>query len=223
MTKMLPKKLLDETILKELVKYYKIKPEVLEKNSPIEWECFSHPSLELHECNTRSRLPGGHSCKHCKHVVGVPCPISCDLQAFCLAVFAWRLGIGGEEFETALHNNLYKLNQDELFNCVIEVFSLPEGAKTAQLVAEETATLSKDPEEDTMTKKTKESAVEGMLDIKEAAELYGCTYANIYNCCKSGVLAFTKQGRRMFVTREDVLALRDRPRSKKKDAVEVEG
>jgi len=119
------KKTLDKDILAEIVKYYRLdkRDPVLDPSKFEGWECFSHPSLELHDCNIRSRLPGGHTCEICNHIVGRTCSISCDFQVVCLAVFAWRMGIGGDDFKQALHHNLYELRPEELYDIVIYKFS----------------------------------------------------------------------------------------------------
>jgi hypothetical protein len=128
MAKLLPKKELSLDVLKEIIKYYRIDTSETswDPDDFLEWECFSHPSLELHECNSRAKLPGGHTCHHCENVVGRPCPISCDFQNVCLAAFAWRMGIGGENFEEAFKRNLYELSAGSLFDEVIKVFSMED-------------------------------------------------------------------------------------------------
>ena len=125
MAKLLPKVVLDEALLTELTKYYKIntKSDSWDDEEFLGWECFSHPSLEYHDCNIRAKLLGGHACNYCKHVPGRPCNISCDFQHFCLSAFAFRLGIGGEDLKEALHNNLYVLKNEELYFEVIKKFS----------------------------------------------------------------------------------------------------
>ena len=56
---------------------------------------------------------------------------------------------------------------------------------------------------------------EDLLTIKEAAALYGCTYANIYNYVNGGSLPSVKKGRRKFVQKDELIKFKDRPRSKK--------
>jgi excisionase family DNA binding protein len=245
MSKLLSKKVLDSEILEEVLKYYRVRREdlAISDDEFVDWECFSHPSLELHDCNCRARLPGGHACKSCNHVVGRSCAVSCDLQSFCLGVFAWRIGIGGEDFKEALRNNLYKLNAEELYAEVIKKFSEgdvpsdnPEDLDT--LVEEESEENDMDmdfevqnnTEENSMeyvkqemteltvptdVEVTQTQDQEDLLTIKEAAALYGCTYANIYNYVNAGSLPSVMKGRRKFVQKDELLKFKDRPRSRK--------
>ena len=135
MSKLKPKVELDAEMLKKIVSYYRINTadELWDDEEFLNWECFYHPSLELHECNTRALMPGRHKCKYCNHVVGKPCTVSCHLQNFCLALFAWRMGIGGETIEEALEYNLYQLEPEELYLKVIEKFSLGTNSETIEL------------------------------------------------------------------------------------------
>ena len=240
MVKLQPKKELDIEILKEIIKYYRI-----DKDDPswdpeefLEWECFSHPSLELHECNCRTRLPGGHLCQHCNHVVGKPCPISCDFQTFCLAVFAWRMGVGDPDFKKALKHNLYVLRPEELYDEVIKKFTLGD---TYNEIAESTFQAEKSDEveevaiDDDFVEKisSKSTPQEGkvkevpslvpllnhsddLLSIKEASTVYGCTYANIYNYIKGGRLPSISKNGKLFVNRANLMAFKDRSRRIKK-------
>lgn len=233
MAKLLPKKELDMEVLKQIIKYYRIDPANPEWDPEefLEWECFSHPSLELHECNCRARLPGGHKCLHCDHVVGRPCPISCDFQTFCLAVFAWRMEIGGSDFRQALEHNLYTLRPQELYEEVIKKFSLgdavqlsePSKPTTEPSFPDEKVAIDSDfiNNEELIEIETKteqpvateaEMNLDELLSIKEAADIYGCTYANIYNYVKEGRLSAISKGRRMFVKRADLIAFKERPR-----------
>ena len=236
MSKLLAKKVLDAEILNRVVKYYRINKEDMGwgDNEFANWECFSHPSLELHECNCRARLSGGHTCKRCDHVVGRSCLVSCDFQNFCLAVFAWRIGIGGEEFDEALCHNLYKLRAEELYDEVIKKFSTEAALEFPEISTEIKEKLNVedvDPdfevqEESSMGEvnqdmvvltvpQDQEPELEDLLTIKEAAAMYGCTYANIYNYVNAGSLPSVLKGRRKFVQKGELLKFKDRPRSKK--------
>ena len=218
MAKLLPKKVLDSNLLKELAKYYKIDTSSKSWNPDefIEWECFSHPSLEYHDCNIRAKLFGGHVCKYCKHIPGRPCVISCDFQHFCLAVYAWRIGIGGSDLHKALNHNLYKLDNEELYGEVIKVLS-NEALEEVQDCSNQSCTSCEASQEssynptevleDTEAHESELSVSEGVrtsedditefgktvfepcddkLTIKEAADYYGCTYCNIYNYVNKG-------------------------------------
>lgn len=174
MAKLLPKKILDSELLNKLVRYYRINPKdpAWNEDEFMEWECFSHPSLELHECNSRSKLPGGHTCEVCEHVVGRPCLISCDFQSFCLAVFAWRIGIGGEDFDEALHHNLYTLRVEELYDEVIKKFSMEEAVEGSSEVSVNNVgeEIMVDPDFVIPTE-TKERSMEDMKKAMESLEV----------------------------------------------------
>jgi len=195
MAKLLPKKVLDEELLKELCKYYKIKTssEEWDPEEFLEWECFSHPSLQYHDCNSRAKLLGGHECKCCNHVPGRPCKNSCDFQHFCLAVFAWRMGIGGESLKEALHHNLYELNREALYNEVITKFSMEEiefdcESDLEPCVVEEVRVEENIEKHDTLVEV--DVLPEDCLSIKEAAEHCKCTYSNIYNYVMAGRIPY---------------------------------
>ena len=216
--KLKPRKELTLELLAKAISYYKIKTSSPDPSDLLEWECFSHPSLELHECNWRARLPGGHKCTYCDHVVGKPCPISCDFQVFCLAVFAWRLGVGGPDFDEALRHNLYDLSSEELYMEVVKRFS--DGSDVDDFLAdgqqgdEQENVMGETEMNEFLNEKTEERAEE-LLSIKEAAQWYGCTYANIYNYVKEGRLPSVAKGRRMFVKRADLEEFKSRPRTRK--------
>lgn len=202
MVKLLSKKILDEELLKELVKYYRINTSSEEWDSDkfVEWECFSHPSLNYHDCNYRSKLLGGHSCEFCNHLPERPCKYSCDFQHFCLAVFAWRLGIGGEDLNEALNNNLYILKREELFEEVVKVFSM-EAIEDCESCEDYEATEEEDfvEEVEVLEKKDKK-----LLTVKEAADYYGCTYANIYNYIIGGKLPYVEDNGKKKVVKSDL-------------------
>lgn len=221
MAKLLPKKTLEGNLLKDLFEYYKIKNST--SASELEgWECFSHPSLQLHDCNSRARLLGGHLCAHCAHVPGKPCKLSCDIQHFCLAVFAWRLGIGGEILEEAIKHNLYKLTNDELYREVIKVFSLEGIEEVSEEEIIDELLEEGQNKESIMSELPKTEVVESivqeedLLTVKEAATIYGCSYANIYNYVKDGKLPSVKIGTKSRIRKSDLEEFRNRPRSRSK-------
>ncbi|MDC1299906.1 helix-turn-helix domain-containing protein [bacterium] len=192
---MLPKKVLDQDTLDIIIKYYKIKKsEDFDMSQLLEWECFSHPSLELHECNSRTLLPGRHRCTVCEHVVGRPCNLSCDFQTACLAAYAWRLGIGGSNFRKAFKHNLSKLTPKELYNAVIKKFTGEEVIELANEEVEETVPVVV-PE------------VEGASEyvtISEAAEILACSVATIYNYTSAGKIPYKKEKRKFLIKKEDL-------------------
>lgn len=228
---MLPKKTLDKDLIEKLAEYYKYNFSKEDLDRLNEWECFSHPSLELHDCNQRVLMPGGHKCSCCNNVLGRPCDISCDIQNFCLAAFAWRLGIGGEDFEEAMHSNLYGLKPNELYDLVTMKLScgdeaLPYIGKKLKSSAAKKAAGTKaevsmeevnvDGTVEAPVKKTRKTRtttkhdpkiVEGerFFTFAEAAALRGCTYGNIYMHVKKGKLATVELDGKKYIS-ENVLS-----------------
>ena len=223
MAKLLPKKILDENMLDELTKYYKIdtNAESWDPKEFLEWECFSHPSLEYHDCNIRAKLLGGHNCTYCKHVPGRPCNRSCDFQHFCLSVFAWRLGIGGADISGAIKNNLYVLKNEELYLEVIKKFSNEEieDADSVDKKIPHSSVTEDDIEEPVEEEEIIDDPNDPWLTIKEAAEYYGCTYCNIYNYVNKGELAhrIDESGKRksVLIKQSVVKGFKNRPRKRK--------
>jgi hypothetical protein len=123
MSKIKPKVVLNELLLYKAMNYYKIRMTDEQMQSLKGLNCFSDPSLELHECNSRSLLPGDRPCDFCKNNIDRPCDIACDFQNFCLAVYAWRLGLGGDNFNSALQGHLYKMTPDQLHEKVVEILA----------------------------------------------------------------------------------------------------
>jgi excisionase family DNA binding protein len=226
MIKMLPKKLLDMDLLEELAKYYRInkKSEIWKPDDLLEWECFSDPSLQVHECNNRAPLRGGFKCNYCKNIPNRVCKDSCDFRTFCLAVFAWRLGIGDQDLKEALKHNLYVLTEKELYNAVIK--KLANEDIVSENVLEDLNNIVDEPE-DIVQEVVKESVPnacvcveteeiepvlpevveenkEDLLSISAAAEYYGCTYANIYNYIKSGRLKHVMDNNVVKVRKSDL-------------------
>jgi len=234
MAKMLPKKVLDASLLKDLAKYYKIdtSSKSWDPEEFLEWECFSHPSLEYHDCNIRAKLLGGHSCKYCKHVPGRLCNVSCDFQHFCLAVYAWRLGIGGQDISEALNNNLYVLENEELYNEVIKKLSLDAleevsecdvcacSAKTKE-AAGASLVVDEDTDECEPQKAPEEpsEASDEVFTIKEAADYYGSSYCNLYNYVKQGRIPheLKKTGKRnkVLIKKSDLDEFIAKPRKRR--------
>lgn len=203
MSKLLPKKVLDQDILDQIMKYYKIqKAEDFDMSQFLEWECFSHPSLELHECNTRALRPGRHRCGFCDHVVGRPCKLSCDFQNACLAVYAWRLGIGGSDFQKAFKHNLYTLTPDELYDEVIKKFTGDEVIELADSGEEQgesvpAAKKSEKPVQD----------LESYVTVSEAAKILMCSTATVYNYTASGKIPYKKEKRKFLIKRGDLVGI----------------
>lgn len=202
MAKLAPKRILDQEILDVIVKYYKIKiTEDFDMSQFLEWECFSHPSLELHECNSRTLLPGRHRCQSCDHVVGRPCNVSCDFQTACLAAFAWRLGIGGSDFQKAFDHNLYKLTPKELYDEVIKKFTGDEVIELADEEVEESEVEEK-PEVPVEATSSDE-----YVTIPEAAKILACSTATVYNYTSSGKIPYKRVKRRFLIKRKDLFGI----------------
>lgn len=227
MAKLLPKKVLDEALLAELTKYYKIdtSADTWDPQEFVEHECFSHPSLEYHDCNIRAKLLGGHDCNYCNHVPGRPCRVSCDFQHFCLGVFAWRLGIGGEDLSAAIKHNLYSLTNEALYLEVIKKFSDEEieDAGLTDTAVEEPAPLQLEddpPEPEAPDIVDEDDSADPWLTIKEAAEYYECTYCNIYNYVSKGRIPSITRGKgnkkRILIRTSVIEAFKQRPRNNKK-------
>lgn len=223
MAKLLPKRMLDIELLEEAARFYNLKVSKFKASDYVDWECFSHPSLELHECNSRAKLPGRHACKCCDNVVGKPCDISCDFQQFCLAVYAWRAGIGGADFRTALNNNLYVLDKEALYKEVTSKIAVEEldecdDCKPAKKATnKETNMQSNDEMVCTESVCCDACACEGcackaeeaspdLLTVSQAALYCGCTYANIYNHIKHGTIPAVADpnGKKFRVMRADL-------------------
>jgi len=206
------KKALDRSLLRKAVNYYRIKLTEGDYEDLEEWECFSYPSLELHECNSRAKLPGRRGCNSCKNNVDKPCEIACDLQTFCLAVFAWRMGIGGEDFDKSLQRNLYKKKPDELYDEVVATLSgvpidgeyedeEPEEVEEPPVVSEEE--IKEEPEEEpeeVVKEEEPDPVIEGKrYTVPEVAKLKKCSKPTIYNAMSKGILPFVKVGNRNLI------------------------
>jgi excisionase family DNA binding protein len=222
------------------LKYYKFK---FNNSDYAKWEnhgCFSQPSLELHECNARVKLPGKRECKFCKHNIDRPCDISCDFQTFCLAVYAWRLGIGGEDLYKAVQRNLYKITPDQLYD---EVISKLVGSSVEEMVAVESE-LESDPESEdpvipeqpdggdsvvsevgidnnSITLPSNEVGKDKYYTIPEAAKVLKKSLPYVYVLLRGGQLREEKFGEKRMVTDESVkeyiINSKSRKRGKKHD------
>lgn len=231
---MKPRMQLTRELINIALKYYKFK---FNTSDYARWEnhgCFSQPSLELHECNARVKLPGKRECKFCKHNVDRPCDISCDFQTFCLAVYAWRLGIGGEDLHKAIQRNLYKITPDQLYDEVIsklvgsslDVEPVVEEVEVVESVVEEPV-IPEQPEEESVgidnnsiTLPSSEVGKEKYYTIPEAAKALKKSLPYVYVLLRSGQLKEEKVGDKRMVTDESVReynANSKRKRGKKHD------
>jgi len=125
------------------------------------------------------------------------------------------LGIGGEDLKEALHNNLYVLNQEGLYNEVIKKFSMEEieldceaGLEPCSVVVEAEPEKDLVEELEECAEEVEEMETSGdLLSVQQAADHYGCTYSNIYNYVKGGKLEYREIGpRKRKKINKDVLA-----------------
>jgi len=101
-----PKVPLDSEMIQLINEYYSVK---LNESCMLN-DCFSHPDLESHICNVKTPVDGGKECQYCCNIPGRYCSITCHIHHFCLAVFAYRLGIGGDDLKKAIKYNTRKLS-----------------------------------------------------------------------------------------------------------------
>ena len=220
-----PKVLLDAEILAAINKHYsaRLGDDVLGR------ECFSDPKLDSHICSVHAAIPGGGVCQSCGHVEGRPCATTCHIHHFCLAVYATRLGIGvSKKYANLLrciNHNLNELTYAELYKLVMDQKALREAEepKTEEIpkdkVQEELNLPAPEPPEEkkrvpraalTFDKAALEA--EGLLTIKAAAELFGCTYMNMMGHVRRGNISRIDKSGAIFLKKEDVLALQEKLR-----------
>lgn len=259
---------LDYDILKWVNEYYSfsLKPE-----NHVPKECFSAPDLNLHGCCVYAKLPGDKTCT-CNHVPNRMCQITCYISEFCLAAYAYRLGIGGDNQNVAISENL-KLGYKKLYNMVKDVLAeMGKGEESTRVMSsneidlkippqsvidkmadeaeekgeeempqklveevvplvegvvveeptkedelEETIEAQVDPKLDQeidAKMEEKASETDPLLSVKEAAALWGCTYANISQKLKTGTLKVEMVGKKKMVRKSDVLRAKNK-RSRK--------
>lgn len=214
--------ILNKSLIDKAIKYYKYRFSEGTYERLNDWECFSDPSLELHDCNSRASLSGGRKCTSCDHEVDKACDITCDFQTFCLAAYAYRIGIGGEDIDKAFQRNLYKVTPDELFDEVITKLAcdiLPEETK----VEEEPPTESKEEKEEMKKEREPKFSESGerLYTVAEAATAKGCKYINIYQNIKSGkIKCVVDQDEKVLIPESELTAfnLKTRAKRAKKDA-----
>lgn len=215
------KVVLDEEILKEINRHYsaRLGNEVLNR------ECFSDPKLDSHICSVRARVPGGDVCKSCGNIDGRPCTVTCHVHHFCLATFATRLGIGVTKKQPLLRcvrHNLNELTYGELYDLVIARKALCETAKAPEELEPPKDRAQTDLDLPTPPEPEKKASrpepvfdrqaleAEGLLTVKMAAEIFGCTYMNMMGHVRRGNIAKVDKGGSLFLKKEDVLALKAR-------------
>lgn len=227
---------LDRQMLDRISEFYNVNVD----ESAIGVECFSHPSLNAHECNPAAKLAGGTACQFCNHIFERSCQITCNISRFCLAVFAYRIGIGGDDFERALQHNgqmdyekLYKLVQGRLNDLEHGGSEVPvkddlqlslefrgkrrlgkNGVKRVKELGKELAkTVSKNSSRglaESLSKNSSSGEIdEDWITISSAAELYGCSYVNVYNHLRKGNLKSAKIKGTKHVRKSEVLKLKE--------------
>ena len=222
MNKLKPKITLDKDILAKINAFYNLKI----GNSALYNPCFSHPSLDFHTCNPIALLDGGEKCNFCNHAPGGICKITCHINHYCLAVFAFRLGIGGDNFDSAVIYNL-KMKYRKLYKLVLEKIG-NEDDNLMDETAQDLAKVEINSEEDKMSKKketkkqtkkqevTKQDVSGDLISISDAAKLYQCSYHNIYVHVRKGNLEKIK-GRddKNYVRKADVMAMIEKNKNDK--------
>ncbi len=195
-----PKVLLDAEMLAAINKHYasRLKDEVVGR------ECFSDPKLDSHVCNIYKE-PAGGACEHCGNRPGRFCQVTCHIYAFCLAAYAFRLGIGAPKSRRAkplpaIRHNLKKVTFKKLYALVMELHSEDsEGrldvVKSAPEVHDD---LQMDLVLDALRKSGKgveESGVEWVSLRKAANAIDGLSYSKLYGHVKRGDIAASKLGK----------------------------
>lgn len=207
--------LLTGDLIDELVAYYRFSLTAEDRAKLVEWECFSHPSLELHECNARVLLPGKRKCTYCSNKVDKSCDISCDIQTFCLAAYFFRLDGSAKQKDLKEHisNSLNNMKPDELYSQVIDAL--------AGVISKKDVKEIKDAEKGDVLKikppvPVKEDT-EGMLTLNEVAEIKECRYSAVHAATKDGRLPSREVNGKLMVAKSDLGKYTPR-KSKKKEA-----
>jgi len=196
-------------ILKRISAYYKLNKDLFERADFTPCNLFSEPALEQHACNSRVMLPGNRQCSECRGSVDVPCAVSCDVQTYCLATYAYRLGIGGEDFEKAIHRNLYKKTPDQLYDEVTLVLScgidaLPKSKGMADFVQEVLAESDSTPEE-AVEREEISSDLEDPITLWKAGIQEKISYPTMKKASKDGRIATTVEvDGKEYVTQEEL-------------------
>lgn len=120
--------LLDEKMLEVANKFYS---STLAENA-LNRECFSHPDMDSHICNPLARLDGGEECTYCDHMFRKRCYITCHIHRFCLAVYAFRLGIGDDDLWKAIKVNTTGTPYSKLHESVMEAIRVEPDEKVPE-------------------------------------------------------------------------------------------
>lgn len=211
--------LFTDELVQKLVEYYKLNAECVSKlrKRLLDIDCFSKPDLSRHECNSRALLLDRAPCTFCNNVSGRICVGSCDIQHFCLCVYAWRLGVGGSNLMEALAVNLEKVSK-VLYEEVVTL--LNNGGSNDVVPIVEAEEKEEEPEEVTFLKEEpvptmEEDEKEILYPISKAAEVSGYSYPHLYSCVKRGELVSTTIGGRLRIKKSDLEEFMLRPGSRK--------
>jgi len=214
--------LLDQELLSQVNEFYssRLGEEVLGL------ECFSDPQLKAHICNIQALPDNEQPCEYCKNVVGRQCKVTCHIHYFCLAAFAFRLGIGETKrpsLKGGLSHNLKKISYKRLYELVMErLEQSDEGEKEEPTPPKDDAQLGLDISKDESSKKKRARKKKGpvfdeddneLVTIAAAAKLYGCTYVNMYSHVRRGNVEKVVLDNMSYVRKKDVVEFRDKKKS----------
>lgn len=214
-----PKLILDAEMLEMINEFYsaRLGEEV------IGLECFSDPKLNAHICNIQALSENEQPCEYCKNVFGRQCKVTCHIHYFCLAVFAYRLGIGEKKrakLSTMIKHNLNTLSYKKLYGLVMEILEKERESEEESLLPADDVqmdlglTESSTPKKKRTRKKKKGPVYdeEGneLITITDAAKIYGCTYVNMYSHVRRGNVQKVIKDGMNFVRKKDVEEFRDR-------------
>jgi hypothetical protein len=207
-----PKILVDEEVLAKINEFYRAKLD----ERYLGLECFSDPQLASHICNIEAKLENEQECDYCGHVVGRRCKVTCHISYFCLAAFAYRLGIGDPsgrtKFKGAMKHNLKDLTYAKLYQLVKALLAQEEDDATPPADAAQTEIPLASEEKPKARRKKKNTGPvfdgEGneLLTITQAAELYGCSYVTMHGYMRHSKVPRVEQGGKLFVRKVDVEA-----------------
>lgn len=222
---------LDDVMKNLIEEHYRIRLEDVHLGKP----CFSNPQIGVHCCNARAPLPGDMDCDVCHKDPYALCTRSCHINRFCLAVYAWRLGIGQTEMYGAIKENLTK-DYDQLLedlytatkgtdlerrHVMPEVKSTPladamkpEGEATQQSsplpdeVEADARSIATVGNQENLGEAFTETTPDDLIGMQAAAELWGCSAPNIYGKVRDGKLIAHLVDGRKFVSQADVMKLK---------------
>jgi|LSQX01.2.fsa_nt_gb excisionase family DNA binding protein len=150
---------------------------------------FSNPDMENHSCNFTF-----NQCSHCDKRPSGDCEVSCNLQEVCMAAYAYRKGIGGDNTIDAINYILKHISPKDLVKLIYEVDNPPRENPF----------------------KKREVEFDNYLTISEAAKVKGCKYINVYSNVVSGKIPHIRSKRgRVKIRKADIYAWRFKKRKNK--------